>query len=185
MHNKILNETDFNLLYQQKQALVAALYDHEFIEPDVLEGLINFLDVISDWAEKEGKFKYPEHTEPDNNMLRQELYSMKDHLENLFLTDSIKHSFSHDGYNILNPFYDETGRIEVDPINYYGAELIREYVEKAKGMIYREQQKSSAVFPTPKSSLDSIISRARTIAAEGEALSKDLEKLKNVPTVER
>lgn len=56
----LLNNTDFDLLYKQKSALLTALTSHGFVPNDILEGLINFLDYVGDWAEAEGKFVYPE-----------------------------------------------------------------------------------------------------------------------------
>lgn len=65
---EFFTNTDFNLLYQQKQALLRALDEASDPLPwqngaglsaETLEGLVNFLDFIGDWAEHEGFFDYP------------------------------------------------------------------------------------------------------------------------------
>lgn len=55
----LLHNTDFNLLYQQKQALLTAREHHLPIDTETIDGLVNFLDFIGDWAEQEGVFEYP------------------------------------------------------------------------------------------------------------------------------
>lgn len=49
----ILNPTriDWKLLAEQKAALVAAFEQETKVEPQILEGLINFLDYLQDEAE--------------------------------------------------------------------------------------------------------------------------------------
>ena len=76
------HSTDFNLLYQQKQALLHAM-EHQTPVPDkTLEGLVNFLDYIGDWAEEKGVFTYPdleqENTTPQKPALDQLIASASD-----------------------------------------------------------------------------------------------------------
>ncbi len=62
---EFLTNTNFDLLYQQKMELLkvldlqsAGLGPCQF-STETLEGLVNFLDFIGDWAEQEGRFTYP------------------------------------------------------------------------------------------------------------------------------
>lgn len=55
-----LTGTDFNLLYQQKIALLQAREGNSSVPTETIDGLVNFLDFIGDWAEKEGVFSYPD-----------------------------------------------------------------------------------------------------------------------------
>lgn len=57
--------TDWDLLYDQKQALVHAVMAGTPVSEDVLNGLINFLDAVGDWAETRGLFAYPEISEQE------------------------------------------------------------------------------------------------------------------------
>lgn len=63
--NEFLHNTDFNLLYQQKLALLQATSQKGNVPEDVLDGLVNFLDFLGDWAEQEGVFTYPEMSEEE------------------------------------------------------------------------------------------------------------------------
>lgn len=60
---EFLENTDFNLLYEQKYALLEAQEKHTPLPDEVIDGLVGFLDFIGDWAEKEGRFQYPEMAE--------------------------------------------------------------------------------------------------------------------------
>ena len=55
--------TDWDLLSSQKQALVDAVMAGIPISEDVLNGLVNFLDAVGDWAEDQGLYVYPEVSE--------------------------------------------------------------------------------------------------------------------------
>lgn len=63
--DEFLHNTDFSLLFHQKQALVTARAENRLVDPETLSGLIHFLDFIGDWAEKEGVFTYPPVDEKD------------------------------------------------------------------------------------------------------------------------
>lgn len=77
--NEFITNTDFDLLYQQKQALVEARARNLPVDPETLDGLIHFLDFIGDWAEEQGAFTYPpfeeEHSITDDliRLAREEL----------------------------------------------------------------------------------------------------------------
>lgn len=64
--NQFLHRTDFDLLYQQKQDLVHALYSGANVPAESLEGLVHFLDFIGDWAEQEGLFIYPNQCQEES-----------------------------------------------------------------------------------------------------------------------
>lgn len=76
------HSTDFNLLYQQKQALLHAMEHHTSVPDSTLEGLVNFLDFIGDWAEEKGVFTYPdleqENDSPQKPALDQLIASASD-----------------------------------------------------------------------------------------------------------
>lgn len=63
---EFLHNTDFNLLYEQKKALLAALEFPSSLSEKTVEGLVNFLDFIQDWAEREGVFVSPAHVREDH-----------------------------------------------------------------------------------------------------------------------
>lgn len=62
--NEILTGTDFQLLHKQKYDLVNCVYHGVPVPSETTEGLINFLDIIEDWGEQEGRFVFPELQEP-------------------------------------------------------------------------------------------------------------------------
>lgn len=74
-HNEFLYHTDFDLLYQQKMALLQAREQNAALSPETIDGLVNFLDFIGDWAEHEGVFVYPNLEEKEKNKLDQVISS--------------------------------------------------------------------------------------------------------------
>lgn len=52
----LLNKTDFNLLYQQKKALLKNLAFSAALSPAVVNDLLNLLDAVGNLAEAEGRF---------------------------------------------------------------------------------------------------------------------------------
>ena len=58
--DEFLHKTDFNLLFDQKMALLQARDGKSPISVETIDGLVNFLDFIGDWAENEGFFIYPD-----------------------------------------------------------------------------------------------------------------------------
>lgn len=58
MIQRLCKETDYDLLYAQKQALLNALETGGRVPNEVLEGLVNFLDQVGDLGETLGLFQY-------------------------------------------------------------------------------------------------------------------------------
>lgn len=73
--------------------------------------------------------------------------------------------FKYRGQFIVNPFYDETLRFEVDPISYYGMNNTKEYLRKAKELIVKQNDSPvhshTNIMATP--SLDTLISNAKEV----------------------
>ena len=56
--DRVVNKTDYDLLYAQKAALLDALYNGTPIPKQALEGLISLLDQMGDLGEAIGRFQY-------------------------------------------------------------------------------------------------------------------------------
>lgn len=60
----LLKTIDYNLLYEQRAELLHISFGEkpkEFIDDDVIEGLINLCDALLDKAEEDGRFTFPNH----------------------------------------------------------------------------------------------------------------------------
>lgn len=73
-------------------------------------------------------------------------------------TEKYDIGFEHNGTMIINPFYDETLRFEVEPLSYYGIENIEKYASQFKEII--EDRSSTHSF---SSSLDEKIAVAKAV----------------------
>ena len=61
MTGDILVRIDFELLYEQRKAVLSCcFFSNTLIPTDVIEGIIGLLDSMLDAAEEEGYFKIPE-----------------------------------------------------------------------------------------------------------------------------
>lgn len=59
----LVRNVDFDLLYEQRKAVLSWCFSNTSIPTDVIEGLIRLLDSMLDAAEEEGYFKFPEDEE--------------------------------------------------------------------------------------------------------------------------
>lgn len=75
--------------------------------------------------------------------------------------------FKYRGQFIVNPFYDETLRFEVDPLSYYGMNNVKGYLQKAKELIVKQNQPSKQSHINTAPSLDALISNAKAISDRG------------------
>ena len=56
----LVRNIDFELLYEQRKAVLSWYFSNTSIPTDIIEGLIRLLDSMLDAAEEEGYFKFPE-----------------------------------------------------------------------------------------------------------------------------
>ena len=56
----LVRNIDFELLYEQRKAVLSCCFSNKLIPTDVIEGIIGLLDSMLDAAEEEGYFKIPE-----------------------------------------------------------------------------------------------------------------------------
>lgn len=188
--NEFLHKTDFNLLYEQKTALLKALNNPSSLSEDTIEGLANFLDFIGDWAESEGLFVSPAYEKEDlldsmTQFIKQELgdsgkisYPLPDGKS--FVQISVEYG----GDECMNPgkefyelkLYHPKGNGFVSNFSSYAnfndtAEL-REACQHCLDHYERYQQSEK------KQPLDKIISSAANRAGDSatSGKSKDLEK---------
>ena len=56
----LVRNIDFELLYEQRKAVLSCWFSNTLIPIDVIEGIIGLLDSMLDAAEEEGYFKIPE-----------------------------------------------------------------------------------------------------------------------------
>ena len=59
----LVRNIDFELLYEQRKAVLSWYFSNTSIPTDIIEGLIRLLDSMLDAAEEEGYFKFPEEEE--------------------------------------------------------------------------------------------------------------------------
>ena len=59
----LVRNSDFELLYEQRKAVLSWYFSNTSIPTDIIEGLIRLLDSMLDAAEEEGYFKFPEDEE--------------------------------------------------------------------------------------------------------------------------
>ena len=56
----LVRNIDFELLYEQRKAVLSCCFSNTLIPTDVIEEIIGLLDSMLDAAEEEGYFKIPE-----------------------------------------------------------------------------------------------------------------------------
>ena len=59
----LVRNIDFELLYEQRKAVLSWYFSNTSIPTDIIEGLIRLLDSMLAAAEEEGYFKFPEDEE--------------------------------------------------------------------------------------------------------------------------
>lgn len=113
MVDNLCQNTDFDLLYAQKKALLSYLHDGIPVPKEALGGLINFLDQVGDLGEALGRFQY-DGLEPDSPMQpeyekREVIFEPEPEQKLYVLCEELEHGDAIRQFSMLAVSYDVEG----------------------------------------------------------------------------